>query len=254
MLGKPASRIIIVCDEKTQEYANYLRQLISVNDDIEEKIVGTADGSAEAAVWLEKEYLANSATISSNEHILFIGKNITSKRETASMIVRFDKYGMKFGWLGKRAMMQVDDALLDETKYCKFIEFCSTYEQKFEKLAYKESKKSTMTDKAGIDVPSDAEDEEVKTKKPLINRLNNGLFIGPAGAKVAANAMAQIAVAGAIWAGPVGAAVGAAVGAGAIGVYKGITAISARKKIKDQQYRALTVILYMDGLKKFLEG
>lgn len=251
MLGKPVSKIIIVCDEKTKEYANYLRQLISVNDDKEEKIVGSADGSAEAAVWLEKEYLANSATISSNEHILFIGKNNTSKSETSSMVVRFDKYGMKYGWLGKRAMMQVDDAMLDEAKYCEFIEFCSAYEQKFEKLAYKNLNTHTGRKKTETAKPADSLGEEELN----VRKLDPGLVIGAAGAHLAANAMAQIAVAGAIYAGAIYVgAVGAVVGAGAFGAYKGLSTISAHKKIKDQQYKALTVILYMDGLKTFLEG
>lgn len=101
MIGKATKKLIIVCDEKTEPYANYLRQLISTNDDKDGEVVGIEDGTVEAAVWLEKEYLANKAQISSNEHILFIGDNKTSKSESSSMIVKYDKYGMKYGWLGK---------------------------------------------------------------------------------------------------------------------------------------------------------
>ena len=79
------TKLIIVCDEKTEQYANYLRQLISTNDDKDGEVKGVVDGSVEAAVWLDKEYIANKATISSSEHILFIGDNKVSK---ISMMLR----------------------------------------------------------------------------------------------------------------------------------------------------------------------
>ena len=41
MLGEKTTKLIIVCDEKTSEYANYLRQLVSMKDDrSEERRVG----------------------------------------------------------------------------------------------------------------------------------------------------------------------------------------------------------------------
>lgn len=42
---KATKKLIIVCDEKTEQYANYLRQLISTNDDKDGEVVGIADGS-----------------------------------------------------------------------------------------------------------------------------------------------------------------------------------------------------------------
>ena len=41
---------IIVCDEKSKEYANYLSQLISMEDDTEDTTVGVKDGSVQAQV------------------------------------------------------------------------------------------------------------------------------------------------------------------------------------------------------------
>ena len=37
-------------------------------------------------------------------------------------------------------------------------------------------------------------------------------------------------------------------------IYGLISGSKAHKKIKDQQYRCLTMALYLDGLQKFLEG
>ncbi len=137
---KATKKLIIVCDEKTEQYANYLRQLISTNDDKDGEVVGIADGTVEAAVWLEKEYLANKAQISSNEHILFIGDNKTSKSESSSMVVKFEKYGMQYGWLGKRAMMKVDNEMLEPESYDEFIEYALGYQSDFEKIAMKRKK------------------------------------------------------------------------------------------------------------------
>lgn len=50
MMGKATKKLIIVCDEKTEPYANYLRQLISTNDDKDGEVVGIEDGTVEAAV------------------------------------------------------------------------------------------------------------------------------------------------------------------------------------------------------------
>ena len=164
-------RIIIVCDKKTEQYANYLRQLISANDD--------NFGMVEAAVWLEKDYLANKATVSSSEHVLFVGDNNASKSESSSMIVKYEKYGMKYGWLGKRAMMKVEDAMLSYDDYDEFFMYCQGYKLQFEKIA--------------INAPT-SKFQDCKQK------------------------------------------------------------VQFRRKVSDQQYRALVKIFYLDGLRIFLEG
>ena len=42
-------------------------------------------------------------------------------------------------------------------------------------------------------------------------------------------------------------------GAAALGV-SAVSKVQIQKKIKDQQYRTLIVMFYVDGLKNFLEG
>lgn len=247
MLGKTVTKLIIVCDEKTKEYANYLRQLISANDDKDDGIVGIVDGSVEAAVWLEKEYLANSATLSSNEHVLFVGSYKASKSEISSMKVKYYSYGMKYGWLGKRAMMQVDDTLLNESDYNAFIAFCTAYEQKFEKLAYNSPKK--LPEKKKVSREEFVKANAIEFDDNANNKKHeNVLHVGAAGAVVAAAILSPVVAAAAALT-PIVAA-----GVVAVEVYAGLSVQSVHKKIKDQQYRALTVIFYMDGLQKFLEG
>lgn len=100
--------LVIVCDEKHKKYADYLHQLISLEDDTEESIVGVKDGSVQAAVWLEKDYVKNSHTFSSNQHIVFIGNSKLIKEKSSYMKVVFSKFGIKYGWLGRQAFLSVE--------------------------------------------------------------------------------------------------------------------------------------------------
>ena len=138
-MDKNVTKLIIVCDDKTHGYGNYLRQLVSTNDDEDNLIVGTKDGAIEVAVWLEKDYLANMATLTSEQHVLFIGENQSSKNEISSMDIKFEKYGMKYGWLGKRGMMIISKTIDNPEDYNEFIELCRNYKTEFELIEFKKS-------------------------------------------------------------------------------------------------------------------
>ena len=246
MLGQKQTRLIIVCDEKTKEYANYLRQLVSVNDDKDDETVGTKDGCVEVAVWTEDNYLNNQPTISSNEHILFIGDNKTSKSEIKNMQINHDKFGMKYGWLGKRAMMLVDDAKLNKEEYDKFIKYCAEYKQYFEKLAYNDSNKEEAiedVDKHSNDVMNSNEEDLLQPVNDEIKHPNkDNKFVKAI--KSAGLVLVQNIIEPAVQ----------YIDAAIKGAYNEIEALAVQKKIKDQQYRALTIIMYLDGLNEFLKG
>ena len=223
MFGKNITKLIIVCDDKTHGYGNYLRQLVSTNDDEDDYIVGTKDGSIEVAVWLEKDYLANMATITSDQHVLFIGENQASKNEISSMNVKFDKYGMKYGWLGKRGMMLISKTIDNPEDYNEFIELCRNYKTEFELIEFKKSLPEQAID-AAVNAMGDIPDIMLNVGNTLLS------FLGPVPA-IAADAVNAVAEA-----------------------TKWITTTDDQRKINDQQFRALTLILYMDGLSEFLEG
>lgn len=191
------TELMIVCDEKLMEYANYLMALIGQNDDVDGEVIGTKDGAVTAAIYTPKHYKDTLPKITSNTHILFIGDFKEAKEQCENMNMMFDKYGMHYGWLGKRAVMYVDDKMLKKEEYDKFIDFSVNYQSEF--------KKATVN---------------------MVNGLPNaakwiGVFI-PYVYPVA--------------------------------VYGLISGSIAHKKIKNQQYRCLTMVLYLDGLQKFLEG
>lgn len=101
--------LIIVCDDKEIEYANYLIQLIGQRDDAGDSIVGVADDSVSAAIFTTKHYKDNLPQISSSQHIIFMGRSPLVKEQSKTISDHFNKLGMHYGWLGKRAVLYVDD-------------------------------------------------------------------------------------------------------------------------------------------------
>ena len=220
MFGNNMKKLIIVCDNKTEEYANLLRQLISSKDDTENEVVGIEDGTVGVVVWLEKEYRNNMATISSNEHILFLGNGEVSKKEfNSSMKMYYDQFGMTYGWLGNRGVLRVTTEIDDEEEYNKFVELYSNFNLDFEAIEFKNFRETVAGMTAG----------------------------GLAAAGMTAGGLAAGLAAGIV--GVAGAA--GVAGAGIIG--SKVVSVNRQKKIKQQQYHTLVVAFYREGLAKFLE-
>ena len=226
MFGNTKKKLIVVCDKKTEKYANYLRQLVSQNDDSEGEVRGVPDGAVDVAVWLDSDYLANKAQLSSSEHIIFLGNNKVTKSEMSSMIVKFDKCGMKYGWLGKRAMMIVEDTDVTQEEYDEFIGLCQGYEVEFERLVLEDSSDniSDITDNSEEKCDVAEENNNANKMNSLFNTLEkSSRFIAEKSKLVASE------------------------------VSSGVKKVQFHIKYRDQQYRALAVIMYLDGLVKFLE-
>ena len=134
-------KLIIVCEEKCRQYGDYLAQLISLEDDKEDETVGTKDGEVAAQVWLEKDYKANSSQLSSNQYILFIGQDKLIKGKGSHMNMEFAEFGMKYGWLGKQAMLSVEK-VVEADKYENFISYAQNYQQNVEQLIKSKDKKT----------------------------------------------------------------------------------------------------------------
>lgn len=125
--------LIIVCEEKYRKFGDYLAQLISLEDDTEDSTVGTKDGEVAAQVWLEKDYKANAAQVSSNQYILFIGQGKLVKEKSSHMNIVFSEYGMLYGWLGKQAVLSVEKTL-EAAQSNEFIAFAQKYQQNVEQI------------------------------------------------------------------------------------------------------------------------
>lgn len=138
-------KLIIVCEEKCRLFGDYLAQLISMDDDAGETTVGVKDGAVAAQVWTEKDYSSNAAQMSSNQHVLFIGNSKLIKAKSAHMNIEFSEYGMKYGWLGKQAVLCVENTV-PAKEYDEFIKFALTYQKNIEKL----NKKEKLAEKAAV--------------------------------------------------------------------------------------------------------
>ena len=84
-------------------------------------------------MWTEKDYKANAATISSSQYILFIGNGKVAKEKRTHMNIQFDRYGMKYGWLGKQAALCVENVVAFED-YDDFYKYAESKEIHVEKI------------------------------------------------------------------------------------------------------------------------
>lgn len=101
-------KLIIVCDEKCRPYADYFLQLLGLEDDSNDEVIGIKDGSVSATIWLEKDYNANSVQLASNQHLLFIGNSKFIKQKSKHMNIKFNEFGISYGWIGKQAFILVE--------------------------------------------------------------------------------------------------------------------------------------------------
>lgn len=129
--GQPKTEVplVIVCDEKDIAYANYLIQLIGQKDDESDKVVGIVDDSVSAAIYTTKFYLSNLPNIPSKQHTLFIGHSSVAKEQQQTVQDKFSKMGMHYGWLGKRAVLYVDDPASEYVQMIKLKESREHYDE-----------------------------------------------------------------------------------------------------------------------------
>ena len=111
--------VIIVYDEETKEYADYLFALISTKKNIEARCLSL------------KQYEETSVTLSSENNMIFIGNNkiIENKRKYTDKT--FKEYGMNYGWIGKNCIVYVEDKMLEQDEYKAFIDYASKINTKF---------------------------------------------------------------------------------------------------------------------------
>lgn len=146
MFGINKKKLIIVCDKNTEMYANYLYQLISSS--VEREIIGIEDGKIDAVVWEEKHYISNKPTINIDNYVLFIGENNSSKKEIKTIGVKYNKFGMQFGWRGKHCMLIVNDSE-EQSENDEFEEYVQSKlgEYKFEKCELNSGKEISVNEK-----------------------------------------------------------------------------------------------------------
>ncbi|MCH1949089.1 hypothetical protein MCJ35_07735 [Enterocloster sp. OA13] len=107
------ANLIVVYKDKDELALNLLRKLIEGKDDIEgEGIVGTEDDSIALIAWNEKIWLDNKKAGNICSKILFIG-NVKGVENLIPIIdIKYNKYGIVYGWSGSQAVITVDSKSL----------------------------------------------------------------------------------------------------------------------------------------------
>lgn len=174
--------LTIVETKKESEYSTLLLQLISANDDNAEtgEIHGIKDGSVNAALWTEKEYLDSRSKISSKQNVLFVGLSDTSKAIAKNIVFNQEwaQYGIYIGWLGKTGVLYADPNILLKDKE-KYDEFYAVYSDAFSEVENTPVAQNT-TEKA-----------KSATQK-LTNTFNKEIYEASKGAHKVANFGKQI--------------------------------------------------------------
>ena len=164
-------KLIIVCEEKLRQYGDFLSQLVSLQDDKDDNIIGVKDGAVAAQVWTEKEYTANAPQISSEQYILFIGNSKMMKEKRAFMQEQFSQYGMCYGWLGKQATVFVDHVVSIE-EYDEFIALAQGNQPEVTKLIEGKTEVKTTSD---LDKYTPAKAFLLKMVNPVAAVLTQGV-------------------------------------------------------------------------------
>lgn len=102
-------KLFIVYSKGEMACAEYLLQLISLVDDVDEEIIGCPDGSIEACIWTAEEYENNSNKLSGKDKILFIGDSKPGLRLLSYCDIKYDEHTIKYGWLGGKAVLIVPE-------------------------------------------------------------------------------------------------------------------------------------------------
>lgn len=115
LLEKPESydsSLVVVA--KDEMLAQAMAQLIDRNDDTEDQVVGTRDGSVYVIVSDEKFYQKVLAGRVAGQKKIFIGNLKSSENCRKSSVKRYEKFGVSYGWGGTDAYIACDTKALDK--------------------------------------------------------------------------------------------------------------------------------------------
>ena len=100
---EPKTLIVVYKDELL---VNQLKKLIETKDDRNENtIVGTTDGSVQIVAWTEKVWLEQKKTGNITAKVLFLGDIKGTDKLVPVIDVKFNQYGVKYGWAGNQAVL-----------------------------------------------------------------------------------------------------------------------------------------------------
>jgi hypothetical protein len=111
--AEPKTLIVVYKDEML---VNQIKKMVETKDDKgEDVIVGTTDGSVRIVSWTESVWL--------DSKVLFIGDIKGTDKLVPIIDVKFNEYGVKYGWAGNQAVVSIDTkAIKKKEDYDAFLE------------------------------------------------------------------------------------------------------------------------------------
>ena len=161
---------------KDELLMNQLKKMVETHDDNDEGIVGTRDDSINIISWTEKVWNGNKAAGNIQGKILFLGDIKGTDKLIPVLDVKFDDYGVKYGWAGNQAVFFADPKILsDRQKYDEFLEKLSELPVPNFLKTMKDNVVSTGTDLESetVEEMQDIEvlDEDGKASNPQASKL-----------------------------------------------------------------------------------
>lgn len=105
--------LIVVCKNKL--LSNEIVKLIETEDDIDDQtIVGIKDGSVQTILWNEAAWQEFHVKLTGTEKILIIDE-IKNTKMLATQQIRFEKFGVRYGWDGNVARIEANPKALKST-------------------------------------------------------------------------------------------------------------------------------------------
>lgn len=105
-------KIDLVMVSKDDALFSQLRKLVESKDDEEDIVIGVKDGACRILRWDEKKWLYRSRMEAVSAKTLIIGDVKDAEKGADFMDVKFDKYGVKYGWTGNTAYVTAERAAL----------------------------------------------------------------------------------------------------------------------------------------------
>lgn len=119
MFGMTETLIVVYKDEML---VNQLKKMVETKDDTDNEQIGTRDGSINIVAWSEKVWLANKKAGNIKDKVLFLGDVKGTDKLIPVIDVKFDEYGVRFGWAGNQAVLYTDIKMLSKREdYLEFI-------------------------------------------------------------------------------------------------------------------------------------
>lgn len=82
-----------------------------------------AEHGIEASYSDESKYNAQELSFSNRNKVIFIGESSIAKDHTKGLPMKFNNFGIKYGWLGNSAILTIENTNMDRINFKEFVDF-----------------------------------------------------------------------------------------------------------------------------------